>query len=78
MRLAPLLPHIVSLTHSGFVLGQVIHDNFLLVQELVHDLNRRARGNNVVLIWLRPMIICLGILSFRCYDVLGFLSSRFL
>lgn len=29
--------------------GRVIHDNILLVQELVHDLNRRTHGNNFVL-----------------------------
>ena len=49
LRLAPLLPNIISLTYSGFVLGRVIHDNMLLVQELVHDLNRHAQGNDVVL-----------------------------
>lgn len=27
----------------------MVHDNVLLVQELVHDLNRHTRGNNVVL-----------------------------
>ena len=48
-RLSRLLPHIISPTHSGFAPGRVIHDNVLLVQELVHDLNRHTRGNNVVL-----------------------------
>lgn len=48
-RLSPLLPRIISPTQSGFVSGWVIHDNVLLVQELVHDLNRHTRGNNVVL-----------------------------
>lgn len=29
--------------------SKVIHDNVLLVQELVYDLNLHTRGNNVVL-----------------------------
>lgn len=49
LRLVALLPHIISPTQSGFVPGRVIYYNVLLVQELVHDLNRRTRGNNVVL-----------------------------
>lgn len=49
LRLAPLLPRIISPTQSAFVLGRVIHDNVLLVQVLVHDLNRHTWGNNVVL-----------------------------
>ena len=44
-----LLPRIISPTQSGFVPGRVIHDNVLLFQELVHNLNRHTRGNNVVL-----------------------------
>ncbi|KAH9662191.1 reverse transcriptase domain-containing protein [Citrus sinensis] len=48
-RLSTILPRIISPTQSGFVPGRVIHDNVLLVQELTHDLNRRTRGNNVVL-----------------------------
>lgn len=46
--LAPLRPHIISLSHSGLVFGRVIH-NFLFVQVLIHDLNHRTRGSNVVL-----------------------------
>lgn len=48
-RLSPILPRIISSSHSGFFPGRVIHDNILLVQELVHDLNKRTRGNNIVL-----------------------------
>lgn len=29
--------------------SKVIHDNVLLLKELVHDLNRHSRGNNMVL-----------------------------
>lgn len=49
LRLAPLLPRIISPSQSGFIPGRVICDNVLLVHELVHDLDRRARGGNVVL-----------------------------
>lgn len=48
-RLSPIMPRIISPTQSDFVPGWVVHDNVLLVQELVHDLNRHTRGNNVVL-----------------------------
>lgn len=49
LRLALLLPHIISHFQSGFVPSKVIHDNVLLVQKLVHDLNRHTRDNNMVL-----------------------------
>ena len=48
-RLSGILPKLISPSQSGFVSGKIIHDNFLLAQELVHDLNRRTRGGNVVL-----------------------------
>ncbi|KAK9186911.1 hypothetical protein WN944_018300 [Citrus x changshan-huyou] len=49
LQLFDLLPRIISPSHSGFVPGWVLHDNVLLVQELVHDINRRTRRGNVVL-----------------------------
>lgn len=49
LRLTFLLPHIISPSKSRFVPSRVTHGNMLLVQELVHDLNRHTRGNNVVL-----------------------------
>ena len=48
-RLSGILPKLISPSQSGFVPGKLIHDNILLAQELVHDLNRRTRGGNVVL-----------------------------
>lgn len=48
MRFLPILPRIISPSRSGFVLGRIIHDNVLLVQELVHDLNKKTYGSNVV------------------------------
>lgn len=48
-RLSHILPRIISPLQSRFFPGRVIHYNILLVQELVHDLNKRTRGNNVVL-----------------------------
>lgn len=49
LRLALLLPRIISRSKSRFVPSRVTHGNMLLVQELVYDLNRHTRGNNVVL-----------------------------
>lgn len=49
LRLSALLSRIISPSQSGFVPVRVLHDNVLLVQELVHDINRRTRGGNVVL-----------------------------
>lgn len=79
LTLAPLRPHIISLSHSGLVFGRVIR-NFLFVQVLILDLNHRTWGSNVVLkldmaktydrtSW--PFVI-------RMCGVLGFLSSGFL
>lgn len=49
LRLSALLFRIISSSQSGFVSDQMLHDNVLLVQELVHDINRRTRGGNIVL-----------------------------
>ena len=48
-RLAPILPCIISAQQSGFVKGQTISDNFLLVQELITDIGRKCREGNVAL-----------------------------
>ena len=49
LRLAPLLPRIISPSQSDFVSSTVIQDNVFVVQELVYDHNRHAQWNNVVL-----------------------------
>ena len=38
-RLAPLLPSLISTNQSAFVRGRKIHDNFLLVQQIVKSLH---------------------------------------
>jgi hypothetical protein len=40
-RLAPLLPSLVSMNQSAFVRGRRIHDNFMLVQQIVKSLHRK-------------------------------------
>ncbi|CAI9766758.1 unnamed protein product [Fraxinus pennsylvanica] len=48
-RLNTLLSHIISPQQSGFILGRIIGDNVLLVQELFHTLDNRTRGGNTML-----------------------------
>ncbi|KAI0494214.1 hypothetical protein KFK09_024345 [Dendrobium nobile] len=48
-RLGSLLPNIISPNQSSFVKGRLISDNILLTQELVHDLNLKTRGGNLLL-----------------------------
>lgn len=43
LRLYTFLPCIISTSYSGFVLGWVLYDNIMLVQQLIHDINRYAR-----------------------------------
>jgi hypothetical protein len=40
-RLAPLLPSLVSVNQSAFVRGRRIHDNCMLVQQIVKSLRRK-------------------------------------
>jgi len=49
IRLADLLPNIISGNQSGFVKGRCITDNILLASEMVHDINRKVRGGNLIL-----------------------------
>ena len=42
-RLAPLLPSLISTNQSAFVRGRKIHDNFMLVQQMVKSLHKEAR-----------------------------------
>jgi hypothetical protein len=48
-RLSALLPRIISPPQSGFVPGRLIGDNVLLTQELLHTLDDKVRGGNVML-----------------------------
>ncbi|XP_027183870.1 uncharacterized protein LOC113782162 [Coffea eugenioides] len=49
VRLARVLPRIISPQQSGFVPGRQMADNFLLTQELLSDIRKPNRGGNVVL-----------------------------
>ncbi|XP_027151985.1 uncharacterized protein LOC113752040 [Coffea eugenioides] len=46
--LAPILPKIISPNQSGFVRGRSISDNYLLAQEVIAGIKRKARGGNVM------------------------------
>ncbi|KAL0286302.1 UNVERIFIED_CONTAM: hypothetical protein Scaly_2795200 [Sesamum calycinum] len=48
IRLGRLLPKVLSLSQSGFVLGRLLSDNVLLAQELIHSLESRRPEANVV------------------------------
>lgn len=48
-RLALILPRIISLEQAAFVKGRNIVDNIALTQELMHDLGRKTRGNNIII-----------------------------
>lgn len=63
-----------SLVTSYHFSGRMLHNNVILVQDLVHNLNRRTKGNNVVMKrdMLRHMIGCNHLLLFRCCSALGF------
>jgi len=44
-RLAPLLPSLVSASQSAFVRGRRIHDNFMLVQQMVKSLHKMKEAH---------------------------------
>ena len=44
-RLAPLLPSLVSANQSDFVRGRRIHDNFMLVQQMVKSLYKKKEAH---------------------------------
>lgn len=48
-RMAIFLPSIISLEQSGFIKGRNITENILLAQELLHKIDSKVRGNNVML-----------------------------
>lgn len=47
-RMAHILPLIISPEQSGFVKGRKITENVLLAQEMLHKIDVKARGNNVM------------------------------
>jgi len=62
-RIAPLLELLISPEQAGFLKGRSIHDQILVANELVHDINRKTRGGTILLsswIWQRLLIGFLG------------------
>lgn len=47
--MANILPRIISSEQSGFVKGMSITENVLFTQEMIHKLDSKVQGNNVVL-----------------------------
>ncbi|KAL2519776.1 Reverse transcriptase domain-containing protein [Abeliophyllum distichum] len=45
----PTLAELISAPQSGFIPGRLIGDNILLTQELLHTLDTKVRGGNVIL-----------------------------
>ncbi|XP_027120509.2 uncharacterized protein [Coffea arabica] len=48
-RMALVLPKLISPQQTGFVKGRSISDNYLLAQELMASIGKKARGGNVAL-----------------------------
>lgn len=48
-RLSRILSKLILENQSGFIPGRFIDDNILLAQEMVHCINEKIRGGNVVL-----------------------------
>uniref|UniRef100_A0A8C0UC45 Reverse transcriptase domain-containing protein n=1 Tax=Cyanistes caeruleus TaxID=156563 RepID=A0A8C0UC45_CYACU len=49
LRLAPILPRIISPNQSGFIKGRSISENIMLAQEIVQGIKKPNRGANVVI-----------------------------
>lgn len=49
LRLAQLLPSLICISQSSFVKDRNITDNVLVVFELVHSINHKVRGSNLVI-----------------------------
>ena len=47
-RLVSWLPKLISIEQAGFVKGRDIYDHIELAQELIGDIDKRCRGDNVV------------------------------
>lgn len=48
-RLADLLPQLILQEQAGFMKGRDINEKILLAQEMVHVLDRPARGGHVII-----------------------------
>lgn len=49
MRLAKILPSLISDNQSSFVKGRCINENIMLAQEIIHDIKKPHLCNNVVI-----------------------------
>lgn len=49
LRLAPILPDLISENQSGFVKGRSISENIMLAQEITHSIKKPKPGDNVVI-----------------------------
>src|SRR3954463_6012630 len=49
LRLAHILPLIISRKQAGFVQGRLINDNIVLAQELIQSIKKKVRGSNLVI-----------------------------
>lgn len=49
LRLAPILPSLISENQSSFVKGRSISKNIMLAQEIIHEIKKAKEGDNVVI-----------------------------
>lgn len=49
LRLAPVLPSLVSLNQIGFVKNRSIFEDIMLFQEIIHQMNKLNVGGNAVI-----------------------------
>ncbi|XP_055814558.1 uncharacterized protein LOC129884254 [Solanum dulcamara] len=49
LRLATILPNLISLNQSGFVKNRSIFENIMLAQEIIHQIKKPNVGGNVVI-----------------------------
>ncbi|KAF2301852.1 hypothetical protein GH714_029880 [Hevea brasiliensis] len=45
-RMRLVLPDLIGLTQSSFIMGRQLHDNVVILQEVIHSMRRRANNNN--------------------------------
>lgn len=49
LKLAPILPNLISPNQLGFVKGRTTFENIMLAQEIIHGIHKSKEGNNVVI-----------------------------
>lgn len=49
LRLAPILPNLISPNQSGFVKRRNISKTIILAQEIIHNIKKPNEGGNVVI-----------------------------